>query len=86
MRHLMGTETIKKGVTRVFDIFQHRTLNKRLVYVFLEGVIITLFPQNKFTTLFSKLHSRSSRLKAKQELTKCSSSKDSGVRKRVGKR
>ena len=82
----MGTETIKKGVTRVFDIFQHRTLNKRLVYVFLEGVIKTLFPQNKFTTLFSKLHSRSSRLKAKQELTKCSSSKDSGVRKRLGKR
>ncbi|XP_052095490.1 sorting nexin-13-like isoform X5 [Mytilus californianus] len=86
MKTLMGQEAIKKGVTRVFDMFQHRNLNRRLVYVFLEGVIITLFPHNKFSDLFCKLHSRSSRLKAKEELAKSASMKDSGVRKRTTKR
>ena len=58
----MGTETIKLGVVRVFDMFQHKSLNKRFAYVFLEGVIVTLFPQNKFQDLFCKLHSRSERV------------------------
>ncbi|XP_056008392.1 sorting nexin-13-like isoform X2 [Ostrea edulis] len=61
-RHLMGTETIRVGTSRMFDMFQHQTLNKRFVYVFLEGVIITLFPQNKFAELFQRLHSRSERV------------------------
>lgn len=58
----MGTETIRVGTSRMFDMFQHQTLNKRFVYVFLEGVIITLFPQNKFAELFQRLHSRSERV------------------------
>ncbi|XP_021363849.1 sorting nexin-13-like isoform X2 [Mizuhopecten yessoensis] len=61
MRTLMGTETIKLGVTRIFDMFQYKGLNKRLVYVCLEGVVQTLFPENKFVELFEKLHSRSNR-------------------------
>lgn len=86
MKTLMGQEVIRKGVTRVFDMFQHRQLNRRLVYVFLEGVIITLFPYNKFSDLFCKLHSRSSRLKAKEEMAKSASMKDSNIRKRTAKR
>lgn len=64
MRHLMGNETIKMGVVRVFNMFQHKNLNKRLVYVFLEGMLDTLFPQNKFQDIFRKLHSKSSRQKS----------------------
>ncbi|KAK3588903.1 hypothetical protein CHS0354_007052 [Potamilus streckersoni] len=66
LRHMMGTETVKIGVGRIFDMFQHKSINKRLVYVILEGVIETLFPQNKFPELFCKLHSKSPRLKSKE--------------------
>lgn len=58
----MGTDTIRIGTSRMFDMFQHQKLNKRFVYVFLEGVIITLFPQNKFPELFTRLHSQSDRV------------------------
>ncbi|XP_036358443.1 sorting nexin-13 isoform X4 [Octopus sinensis] len=72
MRHLMGNETVKIGVVRVFNMFQHKSLNKRLVYVFLEGMLETLFPQNKFNEIFHKLHSKSQR----QKSSSCNSSKD----------
>ncbi|KAK3099553.1 hypothetical protein FSP39_006196, partial [Pinctada imbricata] len=75
-RHLMGTETIKLGVFRIFDMFQHKCLNKRFVYVFLEGVITTLMPQNKFDELFCKLHSRSERV-ARALKARASKSSDS---------
>lgn len=64
LRRFLGTETVRVGMTRVFDMFQYPSLNRRLVYVVLEGVIETLFPQNKFKELFRKLHSQSERLKA----------------------
>ncbi|XP_041367207.1 sorting nexin-13-like isoform X2 [Gigantopelta aegis] len=63
MRHLMGTDTIQTGVDRVFKMSQHKHLNKRLIYVCLEGVLETLFPTNKFHALFRKLHSKSKRVK-----------------------
>ncbi|XP_045168136.1 sorting nexin-13-like isoform X2 [Mercenaria mercenaria] len=63
LRHFLGSDTARIGVTRVFDMFQYRSLNRRLVYVVLEGIIETLFPQNKFKELFRKLHSQSDRLK-----------------------
>ena len=63
LRHILGTDTVKIGAGRIFDMFQYRSLNRRLVYVCLEGVIETLFPQNKFKEVFRKLHSQSSRLK-----------------------
>ncbi|KAK3086098.1 hypothetical protein FSP39_013557 [Pinctada imbricata] len=77
-RHLMGTETIKLGVFRIFDMFQHKCLNKRFVYVFLEGVITTLMPQNKFDELFCKLHSRSERV-ARALKARASKSSDSNT-------
>lgn len=64
LRHFMGSDTVRFGVTRVFDMFQYRSLNRRLIYVILEGIIETLFPKNKFKELFRKLHSQSARLKA----------------------
>lgn len=78
----MGTETIKLGVTRVFDMFQIKALNKRLVYVCLEGVIQTLFPDNKFPELFEKLHSRSNRKTTQNLNDRPEVDKESVLRKR----
>ncbi|XP_039534300.1 sorting nexin-13 isoform X1 [Pimephales promelas] len=62
LKHIIGADTTRKGILRVFDMFQHQSLNRRLVYVFLEGFLETLFPQYKFPDLFVKLHSRSPRV------------------------
>lgn len=34
-----------------------------MVYVILEGLLVTMFPDNKFQEVFRKLHSRSPRVK-----------------------
>ncbi|XP_074051530.1 sorting nexin-13 isoform X4 [Macrotis lagotis] len=69
LKHIIGAETTRKGILRVFEMFQHNQLNKRMVYVFLEGFLETLFPQYKFHDLFNKLHSRSKQMrKYKQRL------------------
>ncbi|XP_052248874.1 sorting nexin-13-like [Dreissena polymorpha] len=66
LRHFLGSDTVRIGTSRVFDMFQYRSLNRRLVYVILEGVIETLFPENRFKELFRKMHSQSARLKARK--------------------
>uniref|UniRef100_A0A8C9RN71 Sorting nexin 13 n=1 Tax=Scleropages formosus TaxID=113540 RepID=A0A8C9RN71_SCLFO len=62
LKHIIGADTTRKGILRVFDMFQHQQLNRRLVYVFLEGFLETMFPQYKFPELFVKLYSRSERM------------------------
>ena len=64
---LLGSETTRQGVMRIFNMFQHRNLNKRLVYVILEGLLETLFPDNKFPEVFCKMHSRSDRVQKKKK-------------------
>lgn len=69
LKHIIGAETTRKGILRVFEMFQHNQLNRRMVYVFLEGFLETLFPQYKFRELFNKLHSKSKQMqKYKQKL------------------
>ncbi|XP_060798608.1 sorting nexin-13 isoform X3 [Neoarius graeffei] len=63
LKHIIGAETTRKGILRVFEMFQHQQLNRRLAYVFLEGFLETMFPQYKFPELFVKLHSRSPRIR-----------------------
>ncbi|BFY98550.1 hypothetical protein BsWGS_01590 [Bradybaena similaris] len=74
VRTLMGTDAVRKGVARIFQMFQHKTLNKRLWYVVLEGVLVTLFPDNKFQDLFVKLHSKSQRAEKIQEQQRAANS------------
>ncbi|XP_030644730.1 sorting nexin-13 [Chanos chanos] len=62
LKHIIGADTTRKGILRVFDMFQHQQMNRRLAYVFLEGFLETMFPQYKFPELFVKLHSRSARM------------------------
>lgn len=56
-------------------MFQHQQLNRRLVYVLLEGFLETMFPQCKFPELFIKLHSRSPRTHRYSQRLKASSLK-----------
>ncbi|KAM6959521.1 sorting nexin-13 isoform 3-T3 [Aplochiton taeniatus] len=62
LKHIIGADTTRKGILRVFDMFQNQPMNRRLVYVLLEGFLETMFPQYKFPELFVKLHSRSPRM------------------------
>lgn len=56
-------------------MFQYQPMNRRLVYVFLEGFLETMFPQYKFPELFVKLHSRSPRINRYNQKLKCASLK-----------
>ncbi|XP_061598646.1 sorting nexin-13 isoform X2 [Cololabis saira] len=75
LKHIIGADTTRKGILRVFDMFQYQPMNRRLVYVFLEGFLETMFPQYKFPELFVKLHSRSPRISRYSQKLKCSSLK-----------
>lgn len=75
LKHIIGADTTRKGILRVFDMFQYQPMNRRLVYVFLEGFLETMFPQYKFPELFVKLHSRSPRISRYGQKLKCSSLK-----------
>jgi len=63
LRRVIGSETSRAGLAMLFEMLQFPTLNKRLVIVILEGAIKTIFPEQDFTSVFQKLHSRSSRIR-----------------------
>ena len=64
MKHILGSETSRRGVFLVFDLAQSRVLNRRLLYVMLEGVLELLLPDCDVTALMTRLHSRSPRVSA----------------------
>ncbi|KAK8787153.1 hypothetical protein V5799_023072 [Amblyomma americanum] len=59
LKHIIGSDTTRRGMLCVFEMFQHAALNRRLTYVLLEGFLATLFPNNRFTELFRKMHAES---------------------------
>jgi sorting nexin-13 len=63
LKHIIGSDTTRRGLLCVFELFQHPVLNRRLLYVLLEGILETLFPQHNLPQIFRKLHSRSGRVK-----------------------
>ncbi|XP_043686176.1 sorting nexin-13-like isoform X1 [Vespula pensylvanica] len=65
LKHIIGSETTRHGLLRVFELFQQPVLNRRLLYVLLEGILETLFPKNNIGDIFKKVYSTSSRLKDK---------------------
>eukprot|EP00055_Hartaetosiga_balthica_P017610 m.119607 g.119607 ORF g.119607 m.119607 type:complete len:718 (+) comp9359_c0_seq6:650-2803(+) len=57
LKTIIGHDTAKRGILRVFDLFQHPRLNKRLFYVILEAVLVKLLPPpSRFGDLLTKLH------------------------------
>ncbi|KYM75577.1 Sorting nexin-13 [Atta colombica] len=67
LKHIIGSETTRRGLLRVFELFQRPVLNRRLLYVLLEGIVETLFPQNNLVTIFRKLYSVSPRVRSKSK-------------------
>ncbi|XP_030848222.1 sorting nexin-13 isoform X2 [Strongylocentrotus purpuratus] len=67
LKNFIGSETTRRGMLRTFNMLQNHTLNKRLFYVFLENLLLTLYPENKFGEIFRKLHSQSPRIRARKE-------------------
>ncbi|XP_043222117.1 sorting nexin-13-like [Amphibalanus amphitrite] len=64
MKHILGSETARRGVFLVFDLVQSPVLNRRLLYVLLEGVLELLLPDCDVTGLMARLHARSPRVSA----------------------
>lgn len=56
IKHLIGSETSRNGVLRVFELFQNPILNRRLVYVLFEGILDVLFPEHNISEFFQKIH------------------------------
>ena len=69
LRHLIGTETTRAGLMRVFTMFQHKRLNKRLLFVMIEAVLQTLFPQNQLDQAFRQIHIKTQRGRADSSLS-----------------
>ena len=60
IKHLIGSETTREGVLRIFELLQNPILNRRLLFVIFEGVIDTLFPENNIDELFEKFQMETS--------------------------
>lgn len=63
LRMILGGNVSYKGVNTIIEAFQNKNLNRRLLYVLLERVIIKVFPTNRFEKTFAQLHSKSPRTK-----------------------
>ncbi|RZF41068.1 hypothetical protein LSTR_LSTR002700 [Laodelphax striatellus] len=63
IKHILGSETSRRGLLSVFSLLQNRVLNRRLVFVLFEGILVTMFSQDHpLDTIFRRLHSKSPRV------------------------
>ncbi|XP_056629792.1 sorting nexin-13-like isoform X1 [Diorhabda sublineata] len=58
LKHIIGSETTRRGLLTIFDLFQRPILNRRLLYVLLEGILCNLFPDKEMSKLIIKLYSK----------------------------
>jgi hypothetical protein len=63
LRHIIGSETTRRGLLRLFELLQNETLNRRFVYIVIEALLIKLFRPNDLHLIFEKLYSQSTRVK-----------------------
>ncbi|XP_030032975.1 sorting nexin-13 isoform X2 [Manduca sexta] len=69
LRHIVGSDTTRRGLLTVFDLFQTQEINRRLIFVLLEATLTNLFPDNNIQELFKKLYSNSPRVPAPKKST-----------------
>ncbi|XP_053625405.1 sorting nexin-13-like isoform X2 [Plodia interpunctella] len=62
LRHIVGSDTARRGLLNLFDLFQTEEINRRLIYVLFEAILTNLFPDNNIPELFKRLYSNSSRV------------------------
>lgn len=60
LKPVVGNETCRCGMTRIFEMMQISQINTRFCFIFLEGILIRIFPYNHFDELSSKFHEVSS--------------------------
>ena len=63
LRHIIGSETTRRGLLSVVELFQRPVLNRRLLLVLIEGLISALFPEKRLANALATLHSRSPRVR-----------------------
>uniref|UniRef100_A0A1I7V4Q2 RGS domain-containing protein n=2 Tax=Caenorhabditis tropicalis TaxID=1561998 RepID=A0A1I7V4Q2_9PELO len=63
LRIILGSDVSYKGINTISEAFQNKQLNRRLLYVLLERLLIKVFPSNRFEKTFAQLHSKSPRTK-----------------------
>ncbi|XP_042894783.1 sorting nexin-13 isoform X3 [Parasteatoda tepidariorum] len=62
LKPIIGYETSFKGAMLVFNVFQHPSLNRRLILVIFESFLKILFPHTKIPEILRKLHANSTSL------------------------
>lgn len=58
LKHIIGSDTTRRGLIRVFHLFQYPILNRRILYVLIEGILETSFPEYDLAGIFNKMHSK----------------------------
>lgn len=49
LKHFLGSDTTRVGLTNVFEILQNQTLNKRLILVVMHRLLTTVYPTKSMT-------------------------------------
>ncbi|VDL80632.1 unnamed protein product [Nippostrongylus brasiliensis] len=63
LRLILGADTTYTGINTISSALQNKQLNRRLLYVLLERLLLTIFPNNRLDKIFARLHSKSPRSK-----------------------
>ncbi|CAJ0952746.1 unnamed protein product, partial [Mesorhabditis belari] len=63
LRLILGQETTYQGIATISAALQRPHLNRRLLYVLIERLLISIFPNNRFEKIFAQLHSKSPRVR-----------------------
>jgi sorting nexin-13 len=63
LRLFMGSRTTNIGITDISNALQNRHLNRRLMYVIFERLLVAIFPNSRFEKLLITLHSKSPRMR-----------------------
>ncbi|CAG9096368.1 unnamed protein product [Plutella xylostella] len=66
LRHIVGSDTARRGLLNVFDLFQSQEINRRIIFVFLECILLNLFPDNNIEDIFRRLYADSPRVPPKK--------------------
>ncbi|CAI4223878.1 unnamed protein product [Auanema sp. JU1783] len=61
LRIILGADTTYQGINTITEALQNKDLNRRLLYVIFERLLIAIFPDNRFERIFAQLHSKSPR-------------------------
>ena len=55
LRHILGGDTTRRGIFDLFDLFQHRSLNKRFIYIVIENLIVNFFETTNANSLTTSI-------------------------------